>query len=300
MTMPGQPSLCTRSAAGDARAVPTLIMPAHDEAATIAATLAALAPVGCDPAAMPLIVVCNGCTDATATIAAAAAPHARVISTPERGKAGAINHALAEAAPGPVIVIDADVRPDPGCLEAIAAALDEPGVMAASAAARFELDHAPWPVRAYYRAFASHPYLRGGVGGSGIYGLSAAGRAAIAPLPAVVGDDQYVRVFFPEAAQRRITRCRSGQAVATSVHPPHSVHAMIATERRSRRGDQEVHALLPGARASTSLRATLGWLLRTALARPIDCAVLVAIKLWARATWGRHRSDAGWDTLRRA
>jgi len=277
-----------------------IIVPAHDEASTIAETLMALAPIGQVATAVQLIVACNACTDATAQVAQAAAPAARVLTIADRGKVGAINRALAEAPPGSVIVLDADIVISPHCIAALADVLDEPGVMAASPHARFDFGRSPWAVRAFYRAFSRHPYLRQGVGGSGIYGLSEAGRAALGMLPAVVADDQYVRCFFPLAAQRRLGQNGDDTPIHALVRPPHSLTALLDSERRSRFGVDEVHRRLADRKPAMSRVQTLQWLLGVALRQPVDSAVFLAIKAWASATAGRFRpgSRKDWNTLR--
>ena len=279
---------------------PTIIIPVHNEARVIAATLAALAPIGQSAAAGEVIIACNGCTDGTEAIAQAAAPAARVLSLPERGKAQAINNALAQAAPGAVIVLDGDILVSPQAIDMLAQALAEPGVMAASLHPQFVLDKASWPVRAYYRAFVGHPYLDQGVGGSGIYGLSAAGRVALGALPAVVADDQYVRCFFPLSAQRRVRHNPADTMLRAMVRPPHSLAALLATERRTRFGVAEVWRLLPGREREISRMTTLRWLLGVALRNPLAGATFVVIKAWANATAGQFRPgrNKGWATLR--
>jgi cellulose synthase/poly-beta-1,6-N-acetylglucosamine synthase-like glycosyltransferase len=278
----------------------TIIIPAHNEASMIAATLAALAPIGQTASAGHVIVACNGCTDGTEAIAQAAAPAAHVLAIAERGKAGAINRALAHAADGAVIVLDGDIRVTAQAIAALAAALAEPGVMAASLHPQFVLDRATWPVRAFYQAFAGHPYLDQGVGGSGIYGLSAAGRAALGPFPAVVADDQYVRSFFPLSAQRRVGQADTGGPLQTLVLPPPSLGALLATERRTRVGVAEVRRLLPHRERELSRATALRWLLGVALRQPVAGAMFLVIKAWAGATAGRFRPGAGkdWTTLR--
>jgi glycosyltransferase involved in cell wall biosynthesis len=280
--------------------IPCIIVPAHNEAGTIAEALAALAPIGQDAAAGQLIVVCNGCSDDTAAIARAAAPAAVVLTLAERGKIGAINQGLALAAPGSVIVMDADVVLSPHCLDALGAALAQADVLAASPMPNFDLSRAPWPVRAYYRAFASHPYLQHGVGGSGVFGLSAQGRAALGTLPPMIADDHYVRSRFALSAQRRVTCTRDGTPVWAKVRPPYSLRALIHTERRSQFGVRDVHERLLGDGPTAGRSTTLRWMIATALRHPIDCAVFLAIKLWSQATAGRYRPGGmhGWTTLR--
>lgn len=276
-----------------------VIVPAHNEAGAIGRTLAALAPVGQTPSAGQLIVVCNACTDNTPEVAAQAAPAARVIAIPERGKANAINRALAEAGPGMIIVVDSDVIFSVGCLDALAATLASPGVMAASPVGQFDLADSAWIVRAYYRVFARQPYLREGVGGSGVYGLSVAGRKALGKLPLLIGDDHFVRSYFPLAAQRRVDHSASGTRVHVVVHPPHSLRALLDTEHRSRMGDQEVRRLLPD--ATPSRARTLRWLIAPALRHPLEFIAFLAIKLLVRARLasGKAVADRGWTPIRR-
>jgi len=284
----------------------TLIVPAHNEAAGIAATLhalqAALAP-GADPAfpVIELLVACNACTDDTAAIARTAAPTACVLDLAERGKANALNQALTAAQGRNVLVVDADIAPDRRTLLALAATLDQPGVLAASPAVRFDCGGADALVRAYYRVFSRHPYLGEGVGGAGVYGLSAAGRAALGRFPAVIADDEYVRQLFPAAAQRRVAIGTDGAPVAVAVRPPRTLAILLRTEIRSRRGDAEVRRLR-GPSASTPHRANpltslrLRWALGALLRQPLDLLVLVAIKLAVRAflPFSRPGNAPGW------
>ncbi len=103
-----------------------VLIPAHDEAHGIAATLAALAEVSTP--ATRVLVVADNCSDATAAIARAAG--AAVIERQDavaRGKGYALafgrDHLAASADhPDAVIVMDADCRLAPGSVAALAAA----------------------------------------------------------------------------------------------------------------------------------------------------------------------------------
>lgn len=101
----------------------TVLIPAHDEAAGIAAVIAA---VRCQLRACDrLLVIADNCTDATAQIARAARASVSVRVDPQRmGKAYALDHgrAVLHGAPTPVvIVLDADCVPAPGALHRLAA-----------------------------------------------------------------------------------------------------------------------------------------------------------------------------------
>lgn len=99
-----------------------VLVPAHNEAAGIAATIAAAcAQLRSEDR---LIVVADNCSDATATIArGAGAEVVERFSDSERGKGFALaagRAGLATAPPAAVIVLDADCRPEPGALPLLA------------------------------------------------------------------------------------------------------------------------------------------------------------------------------------
>jgi cellulose synthase/poly-beta-1,6-N-acetylglucosamine synthase-like glycosyltransferase len=104
-----------KTEASERRADLAVIVPAHDEAAGIAATLSeltALVPASC------ILVVADNCSDDTAAIARAAG--VRVVERREpgrRGKGFALAHArevLTSDPPGAVMVLDADCRLERG------------------------------------------------------------------------------------------------------------------------------------------------------------------------------------------
>ncbi len=98
----------------------SVIIPARNEAATIAATVRAVRAAA-RSVPVEVIVVDDGSTDATG--AGAAAAGARVLRLEGPGNPGAARNRGAELAVGdPLIFLDADCRPRTGWLEAILAA----------------------------------------------------------------------------------------------------------------------------------------------------------------------------------
>lgn len=274
-------------------AVPhTVIVPARNEAAAIACLLRAIGADRPTPHRQ-VLVVCNACTDDTAKKAQAVAPTAEVLDLAEPGKGRAINAGLAAARHGIVMVLDADVTISGAALDALAAALAGEGVWAASPAVAFDLAGCDAWVRRYFRVFARHPYLQSGVGGAGVYGLSAAGRTALGPLPPVASDDGLVRSWIPPERQRRIVRDAAGRLVVSRVRPPRSLRQLLRAEARWRRGDRELAALgLTPPPCSLALRG----LLRRREIALADAAVYVLVKLAGRllAAWTGKGGKGSW------
>lgn len=220
----------------------TVIVPAYNEAAVIGRTLASFAG-GEGPTSFDIVVMCNGCVDDTAARARIAAPGARVIELAQGSKTAAINAGLELARAGSVLIVDADISIAPQALAAVAASLDEPGVMAAAPAARTDLNGCDRWVRAYYRVKADGGYMRTGVGGSGVYGLSRAGRACLGRLPAVIADDAFVRARFPLVEQVRVASDRGGAPVFATVQAPRTLRHLLTCEARWRSGDAQLRSL---------------------------------------------------------
>ena len=107
----------------------TAIVPAYNEAATVAETVASLREQTVAPA--EIIVVDDCSTDATAEVARAAG--ATVIRPPANtgSKAGAQTFALDRVETEFVMAVDADTTLAPDAIEKLIAALDDPEVAAA-------------------------------------------------------------------------------------------------------------------------------------------------------------------------
>ncbi|WP_432511364.1 glycosyltransferase family 2 protein [Kineococcus sp. SYSU DK001] len=176
---------------------PTLsvVVPAHDEARVLRRTLAALAAAA-GPETLEVVVVANGCTDGTADVARAAG--ARVVELGQASKAAALRAGDEAATVFPRVYLDADIVLTPGTLGHLAERLRRGDVHAASPRIRFDLRGSTWPVRSFYRAYAELPYVRSGLVGLGVYGLSAAGRSRFERFPDLTSDDLFVQRLFAE------------------------------------------------------------------------------------------------------
>ncbi|WP_051389394.1 glycosyltransferase family 2 protein [Arthrobacter sp. 35W] len=126
----------------------TVLIPAHNEAASLPATIASLKSQSHAPER--IIVVADNCTDATADIARRAGVEVFTSVGNTNKKAGALNQALKELLPGQgdndiVMVMDADTALDDGFLE--------------SAVARFTNDRALMAVGGLFYGEEGHGLL---------------------------------------------------------------------------------------------------------------------------------------------
>lgn len=213
----------------------TILIPAHNEAAVIARTLAPLAAL-VQNGTVALIVVANACTDDTAQIAAQACPGARVVSTPIGGKTHALNLGMTFVAQGqPVVCLDADlVLSADGLLGLIAAV--EAGAIAAIGYMHVDVTASTALVRAYQRAWALNPYFAMGKFG-GVFALSAKAICAHFPLPDVLGDDEYLRRSIAPQDVAFVPAC---QFTAQS---PRNLASLFATRKRALRGARQLGRL---------------------------------------------------------
>jgi glycosyltransferase involved in cell wall biosynthesis len=216
----------------------SVVVPAHNEGLVISRMLSAL--VGCSGLEqLDVTVVCNGCTDDTADIARRFSPAVRVIESDVASKTHALN--LGDQASGtfPRIYADADIVITPEAIRALAARLEQGGVLAAAPTPEINLTECSRMVRQYYRIRALLPSAREGIGGSGVYALSEAGRKRFARFPNIVADDAYVRVQF-KVEERETLR-----SVKSRVFPPRTIKQLIAVRIRARIGTSELAARFP-------------------------------------------------------
>ncbi|MFB0612084.1 glycosyltransferase [Aurantiacibacter poecillastricola] len=261
----------------------TVVIPAHNEEAVIGRCLATLQQRAPQGHSTQVIVAANGCTDRTVEAAREAAPHALVLDLPEGSKPKAMNAANAEALYYPRIYLDADVQCDYHSLSALAAALREPGAMAASPMLRMDLSRSSPLVKSYYRVWLTQPYVTRNMVGSGCFGLSRAACERIGPFPPITGDDIWVYSRFSEDERRSVTHDASGEPVFFTVSPPISASDQIRVETRRRLGNEEMKRLYPSPHYSSSNSAgDLPKALENGASR-FDVGVYLVMKALARA-----------------
>lgn len=261
----------------------TVIIPAHNEASVMARTLRPLAGLAAS-GDIEVIVACNGCTDATAALAASF-PGVTVLDLAEPGKTNALNAADAAATRWPRLYLDADIEITEQALADVFTHLSQPGALAARPAFKYHTEGAdPW-VRAYYRARMRIPSMRAHLWGAGAYAVSAAGHARFPRFPDATADDAYVDSLF-EPDEKTIL-----DTTPVVVRVPKSVRGLHLTLRRIYRGNHDLGA---GAAAGSGLGNLVASV--TGPVALMDAGVYASLALSGKLGRGKSLTvDGGWD-----
>jgi glycosyltransferase involved in cell wall biosynthesis len=217
----------------------SVIIPAHNEGSVIARTLQAMTN-GAEPGELDVIVVCNGCNDDTAAVARRFGAPVRVIETDVAGKTHALNLGDEAAKAFPRIYADADIVISVETIRMLARRLETGDVLAVAPTPNFDLAECSWAVRSCYEIRSLLPSAQEGVGGSGVYALSEAGRGRFGVFPPLTADDGYVRIQFKEGERETLYSAHS------TVFPPRTIKNLIATKTRAHYGSLELANLFPG------------------------------------------------------
>lgn len=213
----------------------SVIVPAHNEAASIRSTLDAMLDTLDQDTSV--IVVCNGCTDDTAVLARRFSPRVTVIERAEASKTAALNAAEAVVSAGPRAYVDADVLISGASINRLLNELGRGSGLASEPTVNFDVGASSVLVRAYYAVWTALHSV-GDVGG-GVYCLSQAARERFGEFPDVISDDGYVRAHFTSGEITQV-----GDAVST-VRAPTDVGTLIRIKTRSRRGSVELAERFP-------------------------------------------------------
>ncbi|HEY5985242.1 MAG TPA: glycosyltransferase, partial [Streptosporangiaceae bacterium] len=203
-----------------------VIVPAHNEGRVIGRLLTRLLP-SLRAGELEVIVVANGCTDDTSAVAASFGPAVRVLVLPAASKREALVAGDRAASSFPRLYVDADVELGRDTVVALAAALSEPGVLAAAPQRVLSLAASPWPVRWYYDIWARLPEVRQGLFGRGVIAVSEHGHERIASLPPLLADDLAASLSFAPH-ERRIV---AGATVTT--HMPRTLSDLVRRRVRA-------------------------------------------------------------------
>ncbi len=277
-------------------AVASVIIPAHNEAATIGRNLRALRD-GTRADDLDVVVVCNGCTDRTADVAREADPLARVIEIAQPSKVEAVRVGNAATDVFPRIHLDADIELRGTAALQLLEPIARDEVLATAPARDVpRTGCSPW-VRWYYDVWESLPQVEAGLFGRGVVVLSEQAQARVTALPQMMSDDLGMSDSF-SGDERRVV-----PAAVAVIHPPRTVRDLVRRRIRVATGNAQAAQLgvrRPGSR--TGPRTLLGLAVTRpglALRLPVFVAVHVAAQLGARkalrsgdfATWQRDESS---------
>ncbi len=261
----------------------SVVIPAHDEAAVIARTLAGLAPLAA-AGRLEVVVSCNGCTDATAEIARGFEGIV-VVETEVPSKVAALNAADTVARCWPRLYLDADIELSSEGVRGLFCVLAaNPATRAVRPALRYDTEGATFLVRSYYRARARSSATTPALWGAGAYALSRVGRDAFGQFPDLTADDVFVDRQFESAAKEVVA------TVAAVVRTPRTLEGLVAVLRRTYRGNQEFDQLIAG---ETLPRGRPGSTVRTLLTSTrtavdlVDTAVYLGFAVLGRSVAAR-------------
>jgi len=266
----------------------SVIVPASNEAGYIGACLESL--LASAPVRAEVIVVANGCHDATASVARSYAAQAEaagwgltVLDLPSGGKPGALNAGDAVARGRMRAYVDADVRVSPALMAQLAAALDRD--LPAYASGRPQITRAQSAVtRAYARLWVKLPFAQSPAPGFGLFAVNAAGRARWGAFPGIISDDTFVRLQFDPAERIECPAIYTWPMIE-------GFGPLVRVRRRQNAGVAEIARLHPGLLAREG-KPPLGLvrLARLVFADPVGFCTYAAVALAVRV----RRGDSGW------
>lgn len=265
-----------------------VVVPAHNEEAVIGRLLRALTAGGGD---LEVVVVANGCTDATAEVAGSF-PGVRVLQTPVPSKMHALAMGDRHVSQFPRFYVDADVVIGSHDLAALAAALRAPGVHAVGPGRRLDLDTSSYAVRAYYSVWCRLPGVQHELYGRGVIGVDETGHRRLAGWRDTMADDLVAAMSFAPEELRVVPTAE------VLICPPREYGDLLRRRVRAMTGNRQLarssHA--PLLRGSGSSVATLVALtLRDPRLAPAVAIFLgTAVLARARASLAVARGSTTW------
>lgn len=277
--------------------VASVVIPAHNEEAVIGRCLDGILSTAA-PDEFEIVVVANGCSDATAA-EARTRPGVTVIELDEASKIAALNAGDQAATRFPRHFVDADLELDAHALRRVAEALESGDVLMAAPRTVTNVDGRPWLVRAFYDIFGRLPYASGDHL-AGVYSLSEEARGLFDAFPDVLADDLFVSSRV-RSDQRKII-----DDVTFVVHAPNTTRQLVATRARMHAFNAAQAHVMQGA-VEENRRGQVRGLIELArqprlwprLAAYVGLVVVIKARAWWKirqgtfATWDRDDSTRG-------
>lgn len=268
---------------------PTLsvIVPAHNEAGLVGACLRALFASQSMTGGAEVIVVANGCTDATAAEARACTEaatargwHLTVLERAQGGKPGALNAGEAMARGRVLAYLDADVIVSPALFAELVQVLDRDAATYASGRVVIPTPQSAFS-SAYARFYRQVPFFHHGVPGCGLFAMNRPARARWGKWPAIISDDTFARLNFTPTERIAVPAPYDWPIVE-------GFGALVRVRRRQDAGVAEIGQLYPALRANEDPRPSgPGWVIRAGLRAPLGFAAYVTVALATRLHRGK-------------
>ena len=259
----------------------SVLIPAHDEAAYLPACLEAVFASEPVDGGAELIVIANGCADATAQIARDlgqagkdAGWPVRVLDLAEGGKLNALNVGEAAATGRVLAYLDADVRVSPPLMARIATALAGEEARYASGVP-VVTGGADWVTRSYTRFWQTTPFMTQGVPGFGIFAMNRAGRARWGDWPDIISDDTFARLQFAPKERQQVSAPYEWPMIEGFAN-------LVRVRRRQDAGVAEVAARYPKLLENEDPTGRAAPLWARALKDPAGFAAYLAVRLTTR------------------
>lgn len=269
----------------------SVVIPAHNEESVIARCLTSLTQ-GAGAEQLRIIVVCNGCSDRTAAIAAQFSG-VQVINIETASKIAALNEGDRHVADFPVAYVDADIDVTARDLLIASQGLSDK-ILVTAPRLKISVAGCGFLVKAFYSVWTRLPYFStNNLVGSGIFIMSQRGRERFEAFPDVVADDGYVRGLFSNDERKTIDGCQF------TVFAPKDLASLIKIKTRVRYGNMQVTKLYPSIKVGGE--NTSGSFIHLMLHRPwlIPAGVVYFFvqSLTRRRSDARFRSNAEltWD-----
>ena len=273
-----------------------VIIPAFNEAAVIKRSLIPLSRSAVE-GQIELIVVCNGCSDDTAT-RARTVPGATVIELEQGSKPAALNVGDDVATVWPRVYLDADIRVSAEAVLAVLDRLRVGDVLLARPPSKYDTAAASRAVKAYYRARNRISRKDVVMWGAGVYGISQQAHERFGRFPAITGDDLFVDLQFAGAEKAVVI---TDPAIVTT---PADLRSLLAVLRRGYRGEVELPDLKRenGVSPTTSGLRTAVAVARTARGPRslVDAVVYLAVSSARRVRYRKSQAWARDDSSRNA
>ena len=268
----------------------TVVIPAHNEGRVIRRLLEKLIN-GADPGETDIIVVANGCTDDTAEVAASFGPAVRVLTVPAACKQEALRAGDRAAAGFPRIYVDADLELRIDDIRALAAALSQPGVLAAAPRRELVMAGRPWQVRWYYDVWTLLPGVQRGLWGRGVIAVNEAGHRRLAGLPPLQADDLAASLMFEPHETALVPAAR------VIIHPPRTFAGLLCRRARCVTGAAQIEHTQGLDRSADQTRISdLTAIIRRRPAMLPRVGYFLSVAVFARLRASRARARGDYQT----